>query len=327
MTLVAPDPARPGATERSIYEQFPFWAAAPRLRRSLDPARPQVLVGCGSSYHLAQSVAAALNTSGVPAQAVPAGEWSRRPHSALPPGSRPHVLALSRSGETTETVQAAERSQAQGLGVTALTCAPGSRLTRHADRVLCAPTHPEEGIVMTASASLLLLLGLGLAGFTLTCEHLASAQGLLHRARPVFEAALAGRSHFVFLGGGELHGVAQEGALKLQEMSLSYTQAYHPLEYRHGPVSLVDGRTLAVLLYHPDTTREEAVLAAELRAKGAYVLGFGGPGDVSFALSADPWARALTVLPALQLLGECVARTRGLDSGAPRHLSRVVTLA
>lgn len=314
-------------TTRSITEQFRYWtqAAVPDLKLRSDQSH--VLVGCGTSYYLAQAVAAALNEAGIPALAVPGSEWLSRPEAYINVGAIPHVLAFSRSGESTETVQAAVRSRAAGLHVTALTCEAGSSLAKNADTVLYSETHPEEGIVMTASASLMLLAGLRLAGLSVESAEIQAAQTLLEQTQGRLGAAIAGRSHFVFLGGGQLYGAAQEGALKLQEMSLSYTQAYHPMEYRHGPVSLVDERTLVVLLYHPGTAGEEAKLAQELSSKGARVLGLGGPGDLSFEVDGDANLRALTVLPTLQLLGECVARARGLDSVAPRWLTKVVTLA
>ncbi|WP_420594101.1 SIS domain-containing protein [Deinococcus sp.] len=316
------------ATVRSITEQFPLWRQAAQLDLpTLNPDETHVLIGCGTSYYLAQSVAAALNEAGIFALAVPGGEWLYRPESYLPAGTRPHVLAFSRSGESTETVQAAVRSRREGLHVTALTCEAGSSLAKNADTVLYTQTHPEEGIVMTASASLMLLTGLRLAGLNVTERSIQASEQLLHEAGAQFAAAIAGRSHFVFLGAGSLFGVAQEGALKLQEMSLTYTQAYHPMEYRHGPISLVDERTAAVLLYHPAAAGGGDKLSLDLSSKGAKVIGFGGPGELRFELAGDASTRALGVLPALQMLGECVASAKGLDTLTPRWLTKVVTLA
>jgi glucosamine--fructose-6-phosphate aminotransferase (isomerizing) len=315
------------ATERSIFEQFGFWRTAPRLVGRAEAGRTHVVVGCGTSYNIAMSLAAGLNLAGVPAIAVPGGEWARRPDAFLPHGARAQVLALSRSGETTEAVQAAETSRRAGHDVLAITCARDGSLAAAADRVLFAPTHAEEGIVMTASASLMLLLGLRYAGHAVEEATVAAAEALLASANASLPAPLAGRTHFVLLGSGPLHGIAQEGALKLQEMSLSFAHAYHVLEFRHGPMSLVDEHTLVVLLYHPATVAEEAVLAGELSAKGARVIGIGGPGDLTWELAGEAPLRALAALPALQLLGERVAQRNGLDSAAPRHLSRVVRLA
>jgi len=98
---------------------------------------------------------------------------------------------------------------------------------------------------------------------------------------------LKGRSHFVYLGAGPNYGMATEGCLKLQEMSISYSQAFHPMEYRHGPVSLTDDKSLVVMLYSQATAAEEAALVAELQAKGAVVIGFNGSGDLRIDLGQD----------------------------------------
>ena len=137
---------------------------------------------------------------------------------------------------------------------------------------------------------------------------------------------LDGRSHPVLLGAGALYGIAAEGGIKLQEMSLSHVQTYHPMEYRHGPISLVDETSFAVLLYSAETHDEEVRIAAEIQDKGARVIGLGGPGDASVDLGGSLEARGLVVLPILQILGEHVAEMRGLDTSAPRHLNKVVVL-
>ena len=315
------------ATERGIRGQFRFWRQAAPAAFTARAGDVHAVVGCGTSVHIADSIAATLCHQGFAARAVPGHEWARRPGDYLP-GVSPQVLAISRSGESSETVLAARVSQAAGMAVTGFTCTAGSALTRVSDRVVFAETHPEEDIVMTSSASLLLLMGLRFAGLDVPGTIADTAEAVMLDFDARLGAALAGRSHFVFLGGGPLYGIAREGALKLQEMSLSHTEAHHPLEYRHGPISLIDAGAFVVLLYHPDTAEEEAMLARELQTLGAFVLGFGGPGDLSIdlsiALPADPLTRGLVALPALQLLGERVAQARGLDSTAPRHLSKVV---
>lgn len=317
------------ATERSIFEQFAFWTSAPLPAALTDISKTYVVIGCGTSYNLALSIAASFNAKGLLAIAAPAGEWLHRPESYLRPlpPTDVVVIALSRSGESTETVLAAEASRRRGHFVIGITCAEGSALTRHADRAIYAPTHAEEGIVMTASASLMLMVGLALAGADTGASFAAPAETVLLALDTLDFGFLDGRSHFVFLGGGANYGVAVEGSLKLQEMSLSYTQAFHPMEYRHGPVSLVDERTLVVLLYSDKTATEEAKLCAELQAKGALVIGFGGPGDISLPLAAPIDWRPAEVLPALQIFGERVAQAKNLDTAAPRHLTKVVKLA
>ena len=314
-----------GPTEQTIFEQFPYWSKA---IGALEPAREAevlVFVGCGSSYYIALSLAATANAGGRPAIAVPGGEWLVRPASYLANWKAAHVIALSRSGETTETVAAAKASRAAGAFVTAITVEAESSLAKNCDRLVAAATHPVEGVVMTVSASLMLLLGIQLLGHTVTPSVVDTARSLLESVDEKLPELIAGRSHFVYLGGGPLYGIACEGALKLMEMSQIYTQAFHPLEYRHGPISLVDDATMAVMLYSAER-EAEARLAQEVTDKGGLVIGVGGPGDASFEVNADPVVTGLACLPALQLLGERAAQSRNLNTVAPRHLTKVVML-
>lgn len=314
-------------TLNSIFGQFEFWTKADMPAKLSDSAPLRVVVGCGTSYNLALSVAAGLNAAGFRAIGVPAGEWIVRPQAYVPSQmSDVEVIALSRSGETTETVQAARASQKRGQKVIGITCEPGSSLSAASDVKIEFDTHAEEGIVMTCSASLMLLAGYALAGLTIDDTLTARAEKLVAAIDAVAVADYAARTHFVFLGGGANYGVALEGALKLQEMAICYTQAFHPGEYRHGPVSLVDERTAIIMLYHADTAEDEAVLVKELQAKGAWVLGLGGAGDVSLNVESDGDLAGAEILPALQLLGERYALAHDIDTTAPRHLTKVVML-
>ena len=315
-----------GRTEQSIFEQFPYWRAAMAPLSPPEPAEILVFVGCGTSYNLALSLAALANAAGRPAIAVPGGEWASSPGSYWPRWQKAHVVALSRSGETTETVAAAKVSRAAGTHVTAITVEKASAHAANCDRMLATETHPAEGIVMTSSSSLMLLLGIGLLGYAVPPALVDTARGVLEDLDARLPALIADRSHFVYLGGGPLYGVALEGALKLMEMSQIFTQAFHPLEYRHGPVSLVDERTAAVMLYGAGRRQAEAKLVGELQDKGARVIAFGGPGDASFEVPCDPPLFGLACLPALQLLGERAAQAHNIDTVAPRHLTKVVTL-
>ncbi len=313
-------------TEKVIREQFPFWEKA--LGSNAATTRDDVLVyvGCGTSYYLAMSLAAYANNAGRRAIAVPGAEWLNRPSFFWPDWKKTHVVAISRSGETTETVAAARKSRENGAFVTALTVEAESSLANCSDDVVASQTHSEEGIVMSVSASLMLLLGLQMIGHTIPKAAVTSAKNLADALDASLSERFFDSSHFVFLGGGPLFGIAAEGALKLMEMSQALTQPFHPLEYRHGPISLVDEKTAAIMLYSTDQKDAEAKLVEELRDKGAVVIGLGGPGDIELPVDADLSLAALVILPALQILGERVAQSRGIDTVSPRHLTKVVTL-
>lgn len=317
----------PSITETVIRDQFPYWRAA--LQQDLPPvsAGLTVITGCGTSYYLAQALACAFNANGRQALAVPGAEWAKRPECYVAGRSDLLVIGLSRSGTTTETVQAIETSRKQGWPTLAITCEAGSTILTAADRGILLPTDPREGIVMSVSACMMLLCGLRLAGLTVPQDVvIAGERGLIQMAARSPDV-LRGRKHFVYLGSGALYGIATEGSLKLQEMSLSYSQAFHPLEYRHGPISLIDETSLVVMLYSEDGAKDEAKVVADVQAKGARVIGINGPGDVRIDLGLTGAATGLAVLPALQMLGEQVALMKGINTETPRHLTKVVVLA
>jgi glucosamine--fructose-6-phosphate aminotransferase (isomerizing) len=315
-------------TERTIFEQFDYWRRAPLPGVTADPDKQLAIVGCGTSYNIALSVAATASAAGFHAVAVPGNEWLRRPQNYVSDWKAATVVALSRSGESTETVAAVRHSRDEGLPVVGITCEAGSSLARLSNPVLYSPTDPNEGIVMTTSASLMLLAGLRYVGVALDGGAASeTAMQLIERFEADGRELLSGIAHVVYLGAGASYGIGVEGGLKLQEMSQVFTQAYHPLEYRHGPISLVDERTLVVMLYTPESQMEEAAMVRDLQALGARVVGIGGPGDLELPLNTAGSTRLLATLPLLQLLGERMATSRSLDTTAPRHLTKVVRLA
>jgi len=314
-------------TEKVIFEQFPYWEKAIGSNEAGYKANDLlVFVGCGTSFNLALSLAAYANSLKRKAIAVPGAEWFHRPSYFWPEWQKTHVVALSRSGETTETVAAAQASRAAGAFVTAVTVEPESALAQNCDQLICSPTHPEEGIVMTVSASLMVLLSLQMIGQNIPTSVVTSARKLANALDAALPDIIQNRSYFVFLGSGPLFGIALVYALKLMEMSQLMTQAFHPLEYRHGPISLVDEKTAVVVLYSSDQKPAEAKLVGELREKGAVVIGIGGPGDLELAVDVDLSLAGLVFLPALQILGERAAQSRQIDTVSPRHLTKVVTL-
>lgn len=340
-------------TLREILEQPEAWAAAIRgfdaaapdlLRFSRGRAPDEVIfTGCGSSYYLSMTAAAALQkVAGLRARAAPASEIMQFAGSVFVPGSRPILVASSRSGTTTETVRALEVARRRGIAVLGLTCARRSPVARGADLCLLSPRGHEEGVVMTKSVSSLLLLALLLAA-----DHAGSlALGRELRRLPtlgkrIIKAALKlaeelghAAARFVFLGGGPAHGIAWEAMLKMTEMARRPAVAYHPLEFRHGPITLAGPDTVVVIFGTRAGARLEARLATDLRRHGAVVMMLRDEwrgmveADVDVALNVrlEDEARCLLYLPFAQALAYYRAVGAGLDPDRPRHLTAVVRL-
>jgi glucosamine--fructose-6-phosphate aminotransferase (isomerizing) len=123
-------------------------------------------------------------------------------------------------------------------------------LSQQADFTLMASEAQEHSVAQTRSFTSMLLLTQALTAV------LAHNEGMLERLHRLPDALEDLVSHlgdlpqrlgtdqsierFFFLGGGPLYGLANEAMLKTKEMSLSQAEAYHPLEFRHGPMSVVD---------------------------------------------------------------------------------------
>lgn len=125
-----------------------FTTSRPALARFLDGADFDhiLVVGCGSTHYLAQTAAATLAyCAGIPARAVPASELWLFPQTYL--ADRTLLLAVSRSGATTETLWALERFRKASIGsVVAITCYPESALAQQADLALLAPDAQEQSV-------------------------------------------------------------------------------------------------------------------------------------------------------------------------------------
>jgi glucosamine--fructose-6-phosphate aminotransferase (isomerizing) len=141
---------------------------------------------------------------------------------------------------------------------------------------------------------------------------------------------------YVCLGQGPLFGIACESALKLTEMSLSYGQSFHTLEFRHGPKSIVSEDTLIMFLLSDSGFKSEVEVLEEVKALGGTTMVVANRADERVRHAADllielktegpELARLPLYLPAQQLMGLFTGLKKGLDPDNPKNLSRVVLL-
>ena len=141
-------------------------------------------------------------------------------------------------------------------------------------------------------------------------------------------------SRFVFLGAGPAHGIAWEAMLKMTEMAQRTAVAYHPLEFRHGPIAVAGPGTVAMLFGTDAGAILEAALVRDLRRHGAAVVVLRDHVDgkteaeVGISLGADlsDATRSVLYLPFAQALAYWRAVGAELDPDRPRHLTPVVRL-
>ena len=346
-------------TLAEIFSQPRIWAETytvlrksgilERLADTFSPRSPWLFVGCGSSYYLSRLIAALWTKHCyIPAAAVPASELLFAPEETMRRIGAEQIVLLSRSGETTEVLRAAELLQShktvQTLGVT---CNPQSILEKLCTHTFKLDWADEKSTVMTRSFTAILLAFQRLAlQFVGDSQLSAALDELPKKGQTWFDGnarkiqSFAGNRKFadyVFLGQGVHYWLAQEAGLKVTEMSSSYAQVYHSLEFRHGPRSIAGPDTL-ITFYISDAAKEaETTLVRELKELGAATLVIVNRASpelkthsdllVELALDGPEFARyALTAIPA-HLLGTAVGLRKGLNPDAPKNLTRAVVLS
>jgi len=290
-----------GGIEPEVASQPECWlraaALAPEVAGSL-PARGErvAVAGCGTSWFIAQSYAAAREAAGH-------GETDAFAASEFPAGRRyDRILALSRSGTTTEILDLLARAGRTAPTV-AITADPGSPVAAAADAVVALDFADERSVVQTRFATSELALLRAHLGEDLAPVARAACRVL---AAPLPAQMIEARQ-FTFLGTGWTCGLASEAALKLREAAGLWTEAYPAMEYRHGPIA-VTGPGSVVWLFGPPPDG----LAREIAATGGLV----------WQSEEEPMAELVRV----HRLAAVAARARGLDPDRPRNLSRSVIL-
>ncbi|MFF2406988.1 SIS domain-containing protein [Streptomyces sp. NPDC058092] len=278
------------------------WRRAAELARTQASALPAAgeriaVVGCGTSFYMAQAYAALREESGQ-------GESDAFAASEFPFGrSYDRVVALTRSGTTTEVLALLDRLR----GVTrtvAITADPKTPVMTSADEVVVLDFADEQSVVQTRFATTLLTLLRAHLGLH-TDAVVRDAETAL--AEPLPEGLLD-CTQFTFLGRGWTAGLANEAALKMKEASLSWTEAYPAMEYRHGPISIATTGTATWMFGTAPEGLAEQVLSTGARWVES---------------DLDPLAELVRV----QRLAIARAAARGLDPDSPRHLTRSVVLA
>jgi glucosamine--fructose-6-phosphate aminotransferase (isomerizing) len=298
-----------------------------------------LFTGCGSTYYLALAAATLLQeVAGIPARGIPASEIWLNPGAAYPGGARSLLVAVSRSGETTETLRACESFLQRGQGdLLTLSCYAERPLASMGQINLLFPSAQEQSVAQTRAFSSLYLATVALAaiwgGRTDLLDELERlpllAGLLLKQAAPL--ADCLGRDlnldRFYFLGSGARYGLACELSLKMKEMSLSHSEPFHFMEFRHGPQSMVDEHTLIVGLLSQANLAYERQVLAEMRARQARVLEMGEIGqDIAFHSGLSEATMNALFLPAGQLLAFERSLAKSLDPDRPHNLNAVVHL-
>lgn len=286
-----------------IASQPACWRRAAALAESAGGVLPRqgervAVIGCGTSWFMAQSYAALRESAGQ-------GETEAFAASEFPTGRRyDRVVALTRSGTTTEVL--ARLSELRGqVPTVVLTADPNTPVMDLADEVVVLDFADERSVVQTRFATSALTVLRAHLGADIDAA-VADAHEALSESLP--EGA-SERRQFTFLGTGWTVGLANEAALKMREASLSWTESYPAMEYRHGPMSITDASSVVWFLGTPPSD-----LPAQVQKLGALVV---------TKSERDPLAELIRA----QRLAVEIGVGKGLNPDQPRNLTRSVVLS
>lgn len=310
-----------------------------------EPPSELLFTACGSPYYIGLSnIILWREYAGLHATAMPSSEIMIFPEATLPRVGNPIMIAASRSGETTETVEAVKAFAAKFPGrMILVSCQQESSLQRLADLEILIPDGYDDVVPQTRSFGSMYLAVQYLAALVSGYDELAGwlrrLPGLLETLIDRWESTirLVAESEWnsaVFLGGGSLYGMANEGALKLTEMALDFAASYHTLEVRHGPRSTIDERTLVVGLGTNKGAPQEQQVMEEQTVQTSQVLALvpGGPPSlesvqkISLEQKIPDHALGMLYMPILQLLAYHRSIHKGLNPDQSRNLTNYVEL-
>jgi glutamine---fructose-6-phosphate transaminase (isomerizing) len=311
------------------------------------------VVACGTAFHSGLVAKYAIeHWTRIPVEIEIASEFRYR-DPVLGPDTL--TLAVSQSGETIDTLEAARHARRQGSQVMAVTNTVGSSIAREADGVLYTHAGPEIGVAATKTfatqmvSQYLVALYLAQVRGAMFPEEIAEVLDRMDELPAKVERALAlepqmaelaeryhGVHDVLFIGRHTGYPAALEGALKLKEISYIHAEGHPAGELKHGPIALIEpGVPVVAVATKCHVYPKLLSNIQEVRARGAVVIAVATEGDGEIGALADHVVEVpvtpellspVVVTVPLQLLAYHIAKLRGCDVDQPRNLAKSVTV-
>ncbi len=324
-----------------------FYDVSEDLKIALEGAERIIVLGCGTAYHAGLLGKRYIESfARIPVEAENASEF-RYKNPVITKGTV--VFAVSQSGETADTLEAAKLSKELGAKLVAVTNSPHSQLSRLADFVLPVMAGSEICVAATKSytgqITALYLAALLLSGkeiFGKNARNLGICAGLckdLCKSCNVEKVAhMCAQSKGVYFIGRDLdYAVALEGSLKLKEVTYIPGEGYPAGELKHGTLALIDENTLTVVLITDGALAGKcanAVNEVVTRGGKAAVITniestaeeLKGQAEIIILPECEKYLSPLLSAVAVQMLAYRTAVILGRNPDKPRNLAKSVTV-
>ena len=347
---------QPDAIRRAVMGRLDERFATAKLggvnldARELRNIKRVKFLGCGSAYYAGQMGAALVEElARIPADAEPASEFRYRS-----PVVDPDTLyvAVSQSGETSDTLMAVQELKRKGGQVMGAVNVVGSAIGRECGHGIFLHAGPEVAVASTKALTNMAVNFALLAVLLGRVRDLSAANGarmvnglrnlpsqvasILNAEEEI--AAIAHRfaeaDHMFFIGRVRGWPVAREGAQKLKEISYVHAEAYQAGELKHGPLALIQPEMPSVVIIPSDDLVAKNISTIEqIKARGGPVIAVASadiPDTIADATirvpRAEPELEPILFNIPLQLLAYHAAAKLGRDIDKPRNLAKSVTV-
>lgn len=341
-------------TEKEIYNQYDalrqtydyLMENAQKIRDLVAEKKPQsfTFIGCGSGYCLTQSAEVSTKVRlGMPANALAGGDLLVNFEHYKPMLKDTMIVAPSRSGGTSEVILAVEKAKELDVPVIGISAKVGAPLGELADVSLEIPWAFDESVCQTRTVTNLYAANLILIGIIAEDEALLKEidqainngkEYMEQNTQLAKEIAKADWENVVILADSELEGIASEAAIAFVEIPQVPANFYHVLDVRHGPMVMINEKTLVLAALSPVEYELQQSLVKDLREKGAKVLSVSLPNEKAWGADWEvvlPEYKSFAVagIPFIfmpQAIGFFKALEKGLNPDLPAGLAPMIDL-
>lgn len=298
-----------------------------------------IFTGCGTSFYLAATISNYfIQHLEIPSMYLSCSELELNSKYYIK-NRKTLIIPFTRSSATSEVKSSIIKCRSYpNVKSLAISCDAGS--SEYNDYTILCTESDEKSIVMTRSFSSMLYAGMIMIKI-LEENNLKkifkipeiSADFISSIEIPVKELAhkIKDSNLLVALGQAEYYGIAGESSIKIKEMCIMPTEIYYTMEYRHGPISIADKNTVAIIYTSEKSKLNDLRLVKELVDLDVKVICIGEKIAENFKDSAYAYfeipecSLPLFIIPA-QFLGLYWALEKGIDPDTPRNLNKAIVL-
>ncbi len=323
------------------------------MKRDIRDFEKIHIVACGSAYHAGLAAKYAFEElAGIEVGVHIASEYR---YSSPFINEKTLVIAISQSGETADTIAALNLAKAKGAYTAAIVNVKNSTVSRICHSVFYTFAGPEVAVATTKGYTtqlcVLYLLALYIAkvrnrinddelnNMIEEIRHIPLKMAeVLEKVEDIKELSFKTEMSYsaFFIGRNTDYAIAQEGSLKLKEISYIHSESYAAGELKHGTISLIEkGSTVFAVCCNKSLESKMISNIKEVRARGAFVISVAQEGDKNIGEISDCtvympvtnslWSSSVHIL-FFQLFSYYTALKRGCDIDKPRNLAKSVTV-